>query len=57
MKEWLSRIRKEEAGLVLPIVLAMLALGSLLIVPALNYATNNLKAAEMVEKNLRALCC
>jgi len=55
MKEWLSRIRKEEAGLVLPIVLVMLALGSLLIVPALNYVTTNLKAAEMVEENLEGL--
>ncbi len=55
MKEWLSRIRKEEAGLVLPAVLAMLSLGSLLIIPSLNYVATSLKTGEMVEENVEGL--
>ncbi|MBA7658636.1 hypothetical protein ES703_66595 [subsurface metagenome] len=55
MKKWLTRIRKGETGIALPAVLAMLVLGSLLIVPSLNYASTNLKAANMVEEDLAGL--
>ena len=41
--------------MVLPIVLAMLALGSLLIVPCLNYVSTSLKTGEMVEENVEGL--
>ncbi len=39
----------------LPIVVVMLTLGSLLIVPSLNYVSTSLKTGEMVEKNLEGL--
>ena len=39
----------------LPIVMSMLALGSLLIVPSLSYASTSLKAGQMVEENLAGL--
>lgn len=55
VKKWLSEIRRGETGLVLPIVLVMLALGSLLIVPSLNYVSTSLKTGEMVEKNVKGL--
>ena len=55
VKRWLSELREGERGLVLPIVLAMLVLGSLLIVPSLNYAATSLKAGEMVEENAEGL--
>ena len=41
--------------MVLPIVLAMLALGSLLVVPCLNYVSTSLKAGKMVEENVEGL--
>jgi len=55
VKRWLSRIRKGEAGLALPLVLTMLAVGSLLIVPSLNYVSTNLKTGKAIEKNLEGL--
>ena len=55
VKKWLSEIRRGETGLILPIVLVMLALGSLLIVPSLNYVSTSLKTGEMVEKNVKGL--
>jgi len=51
----LNRIRRGEAGQVLPIVLIMLALGSLLVVPSLNYVSTSLKAGEMIEENVEGL--
>ncbi len=55
MKRWLSEIANGEAGLALPIVLAMLALGSLLMVPSLNFAATSLKTGEVVEGNVKGL--
>jgi len=55
MKKWLSEITRGEAGMALPVVLVMLALGSLLIVPSLNYVSTSLKTGEMVEKNVEGL--
>ena len=55
MKKWLSEIRRGETGFVLPIVLAMLVVGSLMIVPSLNYISTCLKTGEMVEENVKGL--
>ncbi len=55
MKKWLSRLRRGEAGAALPIVLITLALGSLLVVPSLNYVATSLKTGEMVEKKVVGL--
>lgn len=52
---WLSKVRGREDGLALPAVLAMLAVGSLLIVPSLNYVATNLKASEKVEEHLKGV--
>ena len=55
MKKWLSWIKTGETGQALPIVLAMLALGSLVIVPCLNYVSTGLKTGEMFEKSMKEL--
>ncbi len=56
MKNWLSKlIKREEIGAALPIVLAMLALGSLLIVPSLNYVATSVKTGGVMEKNMEGL--
>ncbi len=55
MIKWLAKIKSGEAGIALPAVLALLALGSLLIVPSLNYATTHLKTGNMVKGNLSGL--
>lgn len=55
MRKWLSAISKGEAGQALPIVLVLMLLGSLLITPVLDYAGTNLKAGNLIEKNLAGL--
>ncbi|MFC1909403.1 hypothetical protein ACFLXD_06110 [Chloroflexota bacterium] len=55
MKKWLSEIRRGEAGIAIPIAMSMLLLGSLLIVPSLNYVSTNLKIGQMVEENLAGI--
>jgi hypothetical protein len=55
VRKWLSNIKRGEAGQVLPAVLAMTALGSMLIVPTLNYVSTSLKTGEMVEEELEGL--
>ena len=55
VKKWLSQIKRGEAGQVLPAVLAMTALGSMLIVPTLNYVSTSIKTGEMVEEELKGL--
>jgi len=55
VKKWLSEIRKTEAGLALPLVLVMMAVGSLIIVPSLNHISTNLKAGVIVRENLKAV--
>ena len=55
MKKWLIGIKQGESGVVLPLVLAMMVLGSLVIVPTLNYVTTSLKAGEMVEEKVEGL--
>jgi len=55
VKKWLSQIKRGEAGQVLPAVLAMTALGSMLIVPTLNYVSTSLKTGDMIEEELEGL--
>jgi len=54
VKRYLSRIFKDEAGQALPIVLAMLTLGSLMIVPTLDYTATNTKIVKMYEKKFES---
>jgi len=53
--KWFYGISRGEDGLVLPSVLAMLALGSLLIVPTLNYASTSLNAGKIIERKVEGL--
>lgn len=55
MKKWLSEIRKGESGMILPVVLIMLTMGSLLTVPVLNYVATGIKTGEMVERKVEGL--
>lgn len=48
-----QRTMKGEKGQVLAGILILLALGTLLIAPALNYASTNLYAGRMAEENMR----
>ena len=51
----LSEIIKREAGLALPIVTMLMVLGSLLVIPSLNYVATSLKAGENMENNIEGL--
>ena len=55
MKKWLSAVRLGESGQVLLAVLAMMVLGSFMVIPVLNYASTSLKTTEMYEENLEGL--
>lgn len=51
----LSEAKRGESGQVLPVVLIMMALGSLLIVPSLDYVSTSLNAGEIVEEKVEGL--
>ena len=53
--KFLRHIVDSEKGQVLPIVLALLALGGLTIVPALNYAATGLNSSRTIEKGVNGL--
>ncbi|OGO42022.1 MAG: hypothetical protein A2137_00670 [Chloroflexi bacterium RBG_16_58_8] len=55
VRKRLAAIVKNEAGQTLPIVLAMMTLGSLLVVNTLNYVSTNVKTIRMVETKARSL--
>jgi len=55
MLKFLRHILDNEKGQVLPIVLALLALGGLTIVPALNYAATGLNSSRTIEKGVNGL--
>lgn len=55
MKKWLARLIREQAGQSLPVVLAMLALGSLIMVPSLNHVATNLNSSEASEMKTKGL--
>lgn len=55
VEKWLSKVIRKEDGVALPSVLAMLAVGALLIVPSLNYVATNIKATEKVEESFEGM--
>ena len=55
MVRFWQQIIRGERGQALPIVLALLVLGGLLIVPSLNYASTSLSAGQTVKKNVRGV--
>ena len=55
MKRWLSKVITGEAGQALPVVLAMLALGSLSIAPLLDFVSTGLNSGETVEMKVKGL--
>ena len=55
VRKWLSTAIKREDGIALPAVLAMMALGSLLIVPSINYVATTLQAGEMVQEKFKGM--
>jgi len=55
VRKWLSEFRRGEAGIALPVVLILLTLGSLMLIPSLNYVTTSIQAGERDEKNIEGL--
>ena len=55
VRKLLLELKRGEAGVALPMVLVLLMLGSLLIIPSLNYVATSLKAGEIHEKNIKGL--
>lgn len=55
MIRFLKQIMGSEKGQALPIVLSLLALGSLTIVPSLNYATTSLNSGQDIEKGIEGI--
>lgn len=54
-KRWLFNTLRREDGVVLPAVLALFAVGSLLIVPSLNYVSTNLEIGKIVEVKFKGM--
>jgi hypothetical protein len=55
VKEKFLNFVKKQDGLALPAVLAMFALGSLIIVPSISYVATNLKAGMKVEEEFKGI--
>jgi hypothetical protein len=55
MTKWLSGLRKGEQGVTLVIVLLMMTVGSLLIIPTLDFISTSVQTGEVFEENLEAL--
>lgn len=55
MIRFLKQIINDERGQALPIVLALLVLGGLLVVPALSYAATTLNSGRIIEKGVNGL--
>lgn len=55
MINWFSRLRKGEEGAALLVVLVMMTVGSLLIVPTLNFVSTSVQTGEVFEEKLEAL--
>jgi hypothetical protein len=51
----LNEMRQGESGAALPVVLILLLLGSLVLIPTLNYVSTGLKESEIHEKNIEGL--
>ena len=55
VKEKFFNLIKRQDGVALPAVLAMFAIGSLLIVPSINYVATNLKAGSMAREEFKGI--
>jgi len=55
MKKWLSKIVRREEGVTLLLVLVMMTVGSVLVVPTLNYVATSVQTGEVFEEKLEAL--
>jgi hypothetical protein len=55
IEHWPRNIIRNQSGQALLIVLAMMTLGCLMIVPSLNFAATNIKAANMFEEKMKGL--
>jgi hypothetical protein len=55
VKEKLLSLVKRQEGLALPTVLAMFAIGGLVIVPSISYVTTNLKAGMIAEEEFKGI--
>jgi hypothetical protein len=55
MTKWLPRLRKGEEGAALLVVLVMMTVGSLLIVPTLNFVSTSVRTGEIFEEQVEAL--
>ena len=55
MKGWFTKAIKGEAGQVMPLVLAMMALGSLVMVPLLNHAATTINTGKLVEEKTKGI--
>lgn len=55
MIKWLSRLRNEEEGVALVIVMIMMTVGSLLIVPTLNFISTSINTGEVFEEKFEGL--
>lgn len=55
MKKWLSKITRREEGVTLLIVLVMMTVGSVLIIPTLNFVATSVNTGEIFEEKLEAL--
>jgi len=55
VKGWFTKAIKGEAGLVLPLVLAMMALGSLVMVPLLNHAATTVNTGKLFEEKTKGI--
>ncbi|MFC1902322.1 hypothetical protein ACFLX3_05315 [Chloroflexota bacterium] len=55
MKKWLSLLKLGESGQAMLAVLALMAVGGVLVIPTLNFASTSVKTTNMFEKNLDGL--
>lgn len=55
MINWLSKIARREEGVTLLVVLLMMTVGSLLIIPTLNFVATSVQTGEVFEEKLEAL--
>ncbi len=55
MPKWLSNLKRGEEGVTLLVVLLMMMVGSVLIVPTLNFISTSVQTGEIFEEKLKAL--
>ncbi len=55
MPKWLSNLKKGEEGVTLLVVLVMMTVGSVLIIPTLNFISTSVQTGEVFEEKLEGL--